>query len=140
MQNVGEKLRKEIEADASEAWKPNHALAMECFALEEVLQKGMAMFRRIRDEDQAWTRRVQSGAVAFDPEVARYFRDRYEHWFQPCDWALGCIQHYEKEYRIISGSEDFKLARRLVKSILSTPIDRVVESMEQIARREYEVI
>ena len=140
MENIGEKIRQETEADAIEAWKPDHVMAMQCFEMEKLLAIGMQVFRGIREQDEAWSRKVYEGTSQFDSDRARYFRGRYVEWYKPCEEVLSFIDYYEKEYRVIDGSNEFRRARLLVRDILATPIDGVIESMELFKAGEYEEI
>lgn len=140
MPDISERIRQETEDEATEAWKPDHNLAMQCLALEELLCKGMGMFRRIREQDVAWSRKVQSGEADFDSERARHFRGRYERWYVPCDHVLKAVDYYEKQYRVIEGSNDFRKARLLVRQILDMPISEVIESMKLVKTGKYEAI
>jgi len=140
MANLSEKIRQEAEADATEAWKPDHNLAIQCFKIEEMLRKGMQIFRGIREQDESWSRKVQDGTSGFDEARARHFRARYEAWYAPCDQVLDFIDFCEKNYRVIEGSNEFTRARLLVRELLAMKIDDVVRSMQLVAAGEYEEI
>jgi hypothetical protein len=140
MSNISGKSRT-IGCPEDQAWKKvykDHKSVMAYYDFRDTLRGGLKLYRQIRDDDEAWSRAVQCGETNFDPEVARQFRTQYEAWYEPCDYALECVQHFEKLYGSIEGGKEFKLARAAVKLILATPIDTVIRSMEQIANGDYE--
>lgn len=121
-------------------WHMGKLGAMDCYRTEDLLRIGMKLYRQIRDEDEAWSRKVQRGHTKFDPEIARHFRKRYEEWYAPCDAVLVLVQDMERDYGPLAGGNEFKLARVTVKRILATPIDQVCNSMERIAKGDYEAL
>jgi hypothetical protein len=131
-------LAEQFEREA-ESWKPDHDAVMACYALGDYIQLGLRHFRSIRDEDEAWSRKVQTGAIPFDAKIARYLRDRYDWWIKPCDGVLKCIQTFERDLDlIVENGDEFRKARALVRGILATPIDEVISSMEVVAKGQYE--
>jgi hypothetical protein len=132
-------LAEQFEQDR-ESWKPDHAEVMACYRLSDHLEFGLRHFRGVRAEDELWSSMVQMGKTPFDSKVAKYFREKYEWWIRPCDELLRRIDNFEKTGHKVEGASEFREARLLTLTILSTPIDAIVGAMERIAKGEYEVI
>jgi hypothetical protein len=138
MTDVYREVRASIDDDG-EAWKPDHEDQMGCYKFgDEVIKLGMRHFAHIRAEDEAWSSRVHTGRTKFDPTVARYLRSRYEWWIKPCAAVLSGIAYFEGIARPVEGGDEFKKAYSLVRAILETPIESVIESMARIEKGEYE--
>lgn len=137
--NVYDEIRSEVDGEEQEAWKADESLKL-CWRLEDLLRIGMRRYRNIRELDDAWSRKVQEGLLPFDAGKVRFFRKEYQKWFAPCDKVLKLIEAFEKDYAVVEGADEFRRARILVQHILATPLERVIESMEQIERGEYHIL
>jgi hypothetical protein len=78
--------------DAQESWKAGQEDAMGCRNVEETVRRGIGYFYMIRFADESWSKKVQSGAVKFDPAQARAIRQRYQSWLKPCDQVLSVLE------------------------------------------------
>jgi hypothetical protein len=114
-----------------EAWKPDHVQAMECYEIQDKLRPGLRTFRMIRDADDIWSRKVQSGAVPFDPGRARLIRSMYEWWIRPCDGLLSQIEKLEKADFVVEGAEELRKARQFARAVLRMPIDDIIHGMSE---------
>jgi hypothetical protein len=130
MSNATKFLLQQFEED-QEAWKPHHQEAMECYVVEDQLHRGLRSFRVIRDADDIWSRKVQSGAVPFDPAHARLIRRWYEWWIRPCDGMLAQIDKQEEAGFVLEGVEELRKARAFVRSVLRVPVEDIIEGMSE---------
>ena len=127
---VAEQLNQE-----QDAWKAQHAEAMECRDFEDLLRRGLTFYQMIRFTDKAWSRKVQDGRLPFKKGKLREIHQLYEWWSKPCDSVMSRLQEMEKGFRI-DGAEEFREACRFVRSILGFRVEEVAESMAQAAKGE----
>lgn len=128
------------DTDPSESWKPDHAMAMSCFELEEALRQGLQQYSKIRADDERWSVDFEDGRCELDETRLREMRARYERWFVPCDSVLKIVEHYEREYRPIDHSDDFKRARIFVRELLRMPIADVIRTHGLVSEGAYTAI
>jgi hypothetical protein len=74
--------------DAQESWKAGHEDATECRNIEDTVRRGIGYFYMIRFAVESWSKKVQRGAIQFDPAQALAIRQRYQSWLKPCDQVL----------------------------------------------------
>jgi hypothetical protein len=127
----------QVEEEGKEAWKKDHDEAMECQDLEDMLGLGIALYHMIRRGDEAWSKKVQAGTVAFDADRAKTIHGAYEWWMIPCDTLLATVQKMEVAFQV-EHAEEFRRCVRRVRHLLDIGVNELIESFAQASRGELE--
>ena len=132
-------IKAQAEAD-TESWMQPHQAVMANYKLRDVvaakIKSGLRCYAMIRAHDEAWSEKVQSGELPFDAEVARAARAAYETWLRPCGRVFAEVAKLQADDFLVDGTDELREARHFVRLLLSTPVEQIIESMEQIARGE----
>lgn len=117
----------------------DHETAMECLDFEGFLAFGLSLVRFVDRFDLAWQSKVRKGLIPPQKEIEDLVDAMYKAWMHPCDRVMKRIEEFEKEGFQVSGAEDFRLACREVKGIL-TPDEDFFAGNDQLVRLQEEAV
>lgn len=106
-----------------EAWQVDHAAAMECFALEDWLFEGVAVYDKFVVPADQHVRRLVFRAVVELPAGA--LRALYEHWLEIATSGLPALAKLEREFETVQHAEEFRSRVENAKQVLATWRDPV---------------
>lgn len=104
-------IQEQIES-YGEKWKSEHAPAMERYDFVDFLDFGLCLLSLIRQIDQRYQQRLDTGQIPFDHDTIPEIHKLYEAWYTPCESLLKRIEEFESEGFEIDNAEAFRTACR----------------------------
>lgn len=120
-------IARQLETYA-ESWKKDHLEATHCWRLEQALAVGLSLFDLMKEQYQAWRRRVASGEEEFSADEDKAMRKYLEWWLGPCDDIDRAITSFESKGYVVERAREFRDRCVEAKTILKDWI-RPVRSM-----------
>lgn len=115
-----------------EPWKIDYDEAMVVRDLEDHIAEGVRFFNELREEDETFSRKVQSGQIPFDQSVARSLGERYKQWARICRHVFAYIALAEKTYNVIEGADKLRECYRIALIVDETDLDQLDQATAQV--------
>lgn len=109
---------------------PNAAV-MTRRAIDQLVDFGLGLLRRIQRENELWAADVEAGRIDFSWSDSEFFADRYRQWKQMSDRILNALRECEKLDDTDPRFFEFRQAYRDV-CLMALDTDRTKGSIESL--------
>jgi hypothetical protein len=113
-------MKASLEIDTyAQSWKAQHEEVGEVlWPFEDHLAIGVALFRMVREQEEAWRDRILRGIQDFDPRFDEGFQLIYRCWLQPFREITQRLAQLEQAYGSVKHADEFRAACREIQDIL----------------------
>lgn len=121
--------------EASEQWKQDHTQAMACYTFEDLLERGVLVYRVIVNADEHWRADVAAGRKPYEKSVDEALREAFQFWLRPYAFIADRLEYFEKSGFEVKHAREFRSCAREVLGIL-TPDDQFFVDDELVKLRD----
>jgi hypothetical protein len=109
--------RRQLET-FEEAWKQDHAEAMECRGFEAGIELGVWVFDYLDHVYQTLREQVYRGITEATPEMAEDERTCYERWLKVANSLTDELKRLQDTFGVVEGAAEFEKRKELARQRL----------------------
>jgi hypothetical protein len=91
-----------------EGWKDDHADAMACYDLEEILRVGVSLYDLIDRRDEYWRLALARGKFSYSKKFDDEIQELFDLWLNACKRVEGFIAALEAKNYVVDGANEFR--------------------------------